>query len=617
MLLDGWEGAAVAAADGAEPPSPDEWTPVELPGRPGRFAGEDAVAYRTRFADPRTGDDARALLELEGLYAHADVWLNGDHLGSHHAYFRPARFTVDPDEENELVVVCRRPDRFGGVYETDEVPDDQAVPAIWWGARVEPKPAAFVADLTVSPDRSGDGARIVAALTVDAAEPVDERATFSLRPEGFRGGGMMERARVQADAGERVTVEKAIEVRDPKRWWPRDDGPQSRYTVRAKMGDDAVEESTGLRTVSYTDDGLLVNGKRLRVRGFNLLPSDDPAADVERAVEANANFVRVHAHVPHPDLWAAADEAGLLVWQDMPLTGGERYDADRAAAIAEDLVAMASRHPSVGLYGVHDDPAAVTDDLAGAWLAKTRLKWRAWRASGDGTTAATLAESFPETAAVFPVVGEPGTGAAAASLYPGWRFGDAADVDWLLDWQPHLGDVVAEFGAGALGSAEPSETAGFDEHVHAQHVPSGDVDASQAYQARVVKTVAERLRRNGTDALAAYALRDTADAGMGVLARDGDPKQAYDAVAQSFEPVQAVLHRPGTGTTDVTVVNDTSDDVAGTLSWSAGDESGTADVSVAARASEQVATVPVPGGADAVDLTLSLADRTVTNRYHL
>ncbi|MFC7081122.1 glycosyl hydrolase 2 galactose-binding domain-containing protein [Halorussus caseinilyticus] len=322
MSLTDWTGAAVEPPAGDGPPSPDEWHPVEVPGRPERFADADAVAYRTEFADPREGDE-RATLELRGLFAHARIWLNGELLGEHDAYFVPARYELDPQADNVLVVECRSPETFGGVYATDRVPDERAVPGIWWAADLETHPETFIDALTLTPRRTDDGAVIDAELEVEAGESLSDRISLSVRPQGFRGGGVMERARIEADAGERVSVTKTLELRDPAYWWPAGHGPQHRYAVRARLGDSEAVVKTGLSEIRRADegDGLLVNGQRVRARGFSLLPTGDPTWDVERAANANANFVRASGHVPPAEFYETAAEAGLLVWQDLPISG--------------------------------------------------------------------------------------------------------------------------------------------------------------------------------------------------------------------------------------------------------------------------------------------------------
>jgi beta-mannosidase len=617
-----WTAAAVDPNDDGTPPDAEEWVDVTVPGRPERFAGEDAVAYRLRFDDPRADDDQRTVLELRGLYAHARVWMNGELLGDHDTYFVPARYEFDPAERNELVVECRAPeDAFGGVQATETLPAEAAVPGIWWGAQVRVRPATFLDDLSVTPRYDGDDAAIEAAVTVDAEEPIDDYVTLSLRPEGFRGGGAMERVEVTAEAGERTTVTREMAVRDPSPWWPHDHGPQHRYAVRAKLGDTSVSETTGFRTVVYDeDDGLLVNGRPMRARGVNLLPLDDPVGDVERAAEANANLVRAHAHVPPRDLHEACDEAGLLVWQDLPLTGPVEYDVDRGRDLAAALVEEIGSHPSVGAYGVHDDPRDPFDEPLGSGRTdRYRFRWRAWRSEYDRAPDESVAEALPDDVPVFPVAGPPGTSPDAANLYPGWKYGDASDAEWLLDRYPDLGRVVSEYGAGALASNADDSVPGFDADAHAAKAGTGDPETSQAYQAATVQTVTDALRRRGTDVAAAFALRDPAPgAGMGVLANDGSEKAAYEALARSFEPVQAVLDEPPSpGAVGVTVVNDGPEPVEPTLSWAAGDAEGTETVTLDPDGTADAGTASIPPDAETLELLLTLSDRTVYNEYGL
>jgi hypothetical protein len=638
MTLTDWTAAAVEPAEDGDsaptdgPPTADEWDPVEIPGRPERFADADAVAYRTEFGDPRDGDEC-ATLELRGLYAHARIWLNGDLLGEHDAYFVPARYELDLEPDNELVVECRAPEQFGGVYATDRVPDERAVPGIWWAADLETHPETFVDSLSLTPRRTDDGPVIDARLAVEAGEALDDRISLSVRPQGFRGGGVMERARIEADVGERVAVEKTLELRDPAYWWPAGHGPQHQYAVRAKLGDSSRTVQTGLCEISEDEDGLLVNGQPVRARGFSLLPTGDPTWDVERAANANANLVRAYGHVPPAEFYEAATEAGLLVWQDLPLAGAGEYDRDRATDLAETLSASVERHPCVAAFGVHADP---TDHLAGVGpgrLARYKVRWRAWRAGFDASAAREVAEAFDDGTPVFPVSGTPGIDPDAAHVYPGWDYGEAGDAAWLLDRYDCDG-AVGGFGAGSLAARDGGETieggteiAGFDAEAHDAYVDapgeearSDLVEASQAYQTRVLKQVTEELRRRGTGLLAADALRDAEQgAGMGVLAADGSEKAGYEALAASLEPVQVVLdgYPAGGDTRELTVVNDTPESVTGTVSWTAGDRTGGADVEVEPYDRERAGKMEVPADAEAVEISFGRADGAVRNHYPL
>lgn len=616
-MLGQWLGAAVEPNDENDPPTMESPQPVAVPGRPAALSGADAVAYRTDFPDPCSGEQTRATLELAGVYGRARIWLNGSFLGTHESYFTPWRATFDPEPENELVVECRRPtDAFGGIYETDLLPAERRTPGIWWGASVEPHGPVTITDLSVTPELEEDGGAIHATITVDATEPVDERVTLSIRPKGFRGGGAMERARIEAGAGERIVVERRIEVREPRLWWPRGFGSQHRYAVHAKLGEQEEVATTGFSTISYGDDGLVVNGRPVPARGFNVLPGGEPEETVDRAVDANANLLRTHAHVPSSAFYDACDEAGLLVWQDVPLTGPVEYEPERGIEVGAALIERCESRPSVAAYGVHDDPRSPFETPLGSGrLARARLRWRAWRTAFDRTAADALADGIETDRPVFPVMGSPGTDPDASHLYPGWEYGTAEDIDWLTGQYPGLGDVVTEFGAGSVtegGEGAPGTHPAFD------RLDDTPVE-TQHEQGRILKHVAEQLRLERADVLAAFALQDVrSGGGMGVVDANGIEKRSFDPIAAAYEPVQAVVTDPLTpGAVGITVINDTHERVSGTVDWESGSRSGAVDVDAKPLSRVSVGGAKVDDDAEELVLELSTDGQTVRNRYRL
>src|SRR5213592_4334149 len=100
------------------------------------------------------------------------------------------------------------------------------------------------------------------------------------------------------------------------------------------------------------------------------------ARDVQLALDANLDLLRVHAHVSRPELYAAADHAGLLLWQDFPLQWGYARGVRRQAVRqARAMVDMLGHHPSIANWCAHNEPLALDfqpgDDLEP--LAVTRL----------------------------------------------------------------------------------------------------------------------------------------------------------------------------------------------------------------------------------------------------
>lgn len=563
MDLREWTAATV----GPEGAPVGEWTSVEVPGSPARFAGEETVLYRTTFDDPRDGD--RALLTLRGLYAHARVWLNGEFLGEHDTYFTPFRAAFDPLETNELLVECRAPeDRLGGVFETDHVPPEQCVPGIWWGSTVEPVPENVITDLTVRPSETDAGGGVDAIVTVDAGTDLDGRIALSLGPTESAGASALSQVGVAAAAGERVTVQGRLSVRDPERWWPRGFGSPTRYTVRASLDEHERTTTTGFRRVEYGSDGLSVNGTPVPVRGMVSRPSDGgrDATVVEQALEANANLIRPHGHVPSSAVYDAADEAGVLVWQDVPLNPGA-LDVERVRGVARALGGEYDHRPSLAAFAVSDDAyrfEAVTDEG----------DRHALRATGEGERAATAtaaAATLPDALPVFPVTDAPDE----LTLPEAWVLDGYAGTD-------------REFDAGA----------------HTRYVfPGADAETAD----RAVRAI-EELRQSGRPLLTVRAPSDAAE--------------PAEAIAAAFEPVSALLAEEATSggpSSDegapVVVVNDTAESVVGDLEWVAGVEDGTMPVEVGPYSREVVGAISVLPDAPRIELSVRFDDRVISRTY--
>jgi hypothetical protein len=605
-----WRGAAVAPDE--EMPSPESWESVSVPGRPTQFAGADAVAYETAVADPRTGADEHVVLVLRGAYAHTRVWCNGRQIAESDSYVTPLRVRLPDAEEYRLVVECRAPeDRFGGLHDTDQLPPERCVPGIWWAASLETYPDPYVHVMGGRPRLTEGGAAVDVQAEVVTSEPIDDRLTFSIRPAGeVRGGGMMDRARVETDAGS-TTVSHTVDVRDPSLWWPHDHGGQPRYVVRAKVGDAERSMTTGLRSVSY-DEGLQINGERVRARGVTLL--DPTVEDVERALSANANLVRVRAQGVPPAVAEACDEHGVLLWQDLPLTGPGGFDMDRGRELAESFTDAIGHHPSLAWVAVHDEPVTpYADGLGSGTLDRLRYRFRAWRTSYNEAPAKAVAERV-EGVPTVPVVGPPGIDADAVTLYPGWRYGSVGDLGWLCEHYD-VGEVVAGFGAGSLGTDDPADGTGFDRAVHDSHV-GGDADDSQAFQARLVQAVAEQLRQRESDVVVLDSLRDVGDAGMGVLTGDGTEKRAYGTLSDSYQPTQVFLSDPTPGESDIVACHDRPSGATVTVEWDHNGERQQEERVIGAFGRVTVGSLTLDAG-DELTLAAAVEGRAVKNEYRI
>ncbi|EMA53348.1 MULTISPECIES: glycoside hydrolase family 2 [Halococcus] len=553
MKLGEWEAAAVDPGEG--PPTTDEWVAVDSL-RPSRFAGEHAVAYRTSFADPRDGA-GRALLELHGLSPRGRVWLNGDFYGTHDTPFTPFRSVFEPADRNELLVECRTPEnRLDDAGETSPA-NEPTIPGVR-RASVEPTPENVITDLTIRHYDTDDGSGVNAIVTVDAGTDLRDRIELSLRSADTDGMSALSHVGVTADAGDRVTVRGQLTVRDPDRWWPRGFGAQNRYTVHAALDESERTATTGFQTVESRSDGIVVNGTRVPIRGL-CVRSPTPET-VERALAANATLVRPVGAVPPPAFYDAADEAGLLICQDVPLDPGG-LDVERPRRVARTLGGAYGHHPSLAGFGVRDDAARFEsiDDEG------DRYVLRATSGGDPAATATAAAEALPNDVPAF--------------VFPGFDAGPeevSSPTAWLLD--------------GYAGADDP-----LDAGTHTRYVvPGADADE----RAERAGHALERLRESGRPIVT--ALPPATD--------DNDT----DPIETAFAPVKAFLDESTPGETRAVVVNDTPEPATGDLAWTAGDADGALSVEIGPLSRDTVGEIDVPIEAHRVELSLSIDDHVVT-----
>jgi beta-mannosidase len=381
VLHDLWQAGAVADPYVGRQSLLAEWVP------------ERTWVYAVRFDEPpRPG--RRAWLRFAGLDFEADVFLNGRHLGRHRGMFSEAVFEVGDllreEPPNALaVVVAPAPAEESQVGRTDRVRTAKArMPygwdfcprlvhqGIWDDVTLEWTGATSIADLRVSTDLEGDGAMVrVDVRAHDGAARADAALTWQGARVG-RGTAVLDRDGV---------ARLELSVPDPRLWWPAGEGEPALHGLQVTLhdADGAVSDRrrmrVGIRSISLVgNEGappdalgytLRVNGRRVWMRGWNWVPMDAlyglrrPARLahlVDLARRADVNLLRVWGGglIEREDFYDACDAAGILVWQEFPLSssGFDNAPSDDPAYLdhlrgeAEAAIRHRRHHPSLALW---------------------------------------------------------------------------------------------------------------------------------------------------------------------------------------------------------------------------------------------------------------------------
>jgi beta-mannosidase len=672
----------------------DSWEPVAVPGHwqnvPAFADSDGPVIYRTRFDWDAGPEGARSWVVLDGLFYQGDVWFDGGYLGDPEGYFVPHSYEITDlarlSNHHALAVeVTCSPQRnkaakrnLTGVFQHADHLDPEVNPGgIWRPVHIERTGPVRIDRLTVL-CREADAGR--ANLAVRAIFDSDRARTVTIRTTL---GDRIERTMTRPLATGANEVEWTFGVDEPELWWPWSLGAQPFAQLRVEVSTDdslshARELRTALRQVSMRDFIMSVNGERLFLKGVDLAPTgqllatasaDDVRRDVEIAREAGLDLVRVHGHIARPELYDAADELGMLVWQDLPLHRGYARSVRRQAVRqAREAVWLLGHHPSIALWCGHNAPVSV-DVEPGRTGNPARVKARFYAAQGLPTWNKTVLDGWIKNALrqaddSRPVVAHSGIvphppqfDGTDSHLYFGWYRGDERDLPAFAATVPRMVRFVSEFGAQSVpNSAEFIDATawpdldweslerrhGMQKTIFDMHVPpeaygtfSAWREATQDYQATVIKHQVEALRRlknRPTGGFAVFFLADSHPAiSWSLLDHNRVAKPAYQALIDACRPVIVVADRfdqhlvPGQSVAiDVHTVSDLRidlDNVETTahLMYPGGESRwqwrGQVTADECAFIGSVAFIVPDEPGQVTLDLTLVADDRIVTNRY--
>lgn len=661
------------------------WTQLDVPGHwrdhHEFVASNGPVMYRRRFHLEPPGDGERRFVTLEGILYQADVWLDGAYLGDPEGYFFPHSFDITSlarlghDHVLAVEVTCPsgpglRRTLTGALQRTSGIDPDSNPGGLWRPVRIESTGPARLDRLRVLCRDANDARahlRLHARIDVVGPRPVTIRTVVD-------GATVAEQSRSLAAGSNEVAWD--VDVADPQLWWPWSLGSQPLTEVVVEVLVEGVVSDrrrvrTGLREVALQEWVFSINGERLFTKGAVVAPTSaslaatDPA-DVARIVasarDAGLDLIRVAGHVARRELYEAADEAGMLVWQELPLVHSVARTARRQVLRqAREMVDALGHHPSIVLWCAHDepdDPDRRPPSLVGRLARQHIPTWNSLVL--DRWTRRTL-EAADETRPAIAHSGVPpqpptleGTD---GHLWFGWEYGQFRDLDAFAATMPRMVRFVGAFGAASVPtSAEfmsPGRWPDLDwDHLRAHHdldlarlelhTPRADHvsfdswrDATQQYQAELLRHHIESLRRLKYRPTGGFCIDRWNDPGptvsTSVIDHAHRAKAALRHVIDACRPVIVVAERlpdrlaVGSAVTlEVHVVSDLRrplDDLvcSAVLRWSGGEHRWSWSGSVPPDSCVRVGAVrfvtPDAVGPIELDLTLEHAEVAATNRY--
>jgi beta-mannosidase len=603
-----WQPLGEGEAEGLPAGRGSGWEPVPVPHQQAAVAGRSAIWYRTRF--PRPDHDGRVLLRIGGAFLATNVWLNGRMLGSHYGYFAPFGFDVTSHlrEQNLLVICCESPIEMDltrkrhvmGIFNDG---DSRPYPDAAWFSLPEPfrwevpvglwRPVELEYLGAVSLDwvhlrpnlDAGDAGRLDVEARLRNLDGREMKGDLQVEVTGPDLRPLRIRRRFHIPGGTEQTNTMTLSVPNARRWNPWRAGEPVLYrcvTTVSIGGRESVrmEDQFGFRDVvvnaAHEGWNVAVNGQPMFLRGANYTPSlklDQLTeavfeADLQLARECNLDALRVHGHVLPEEFYRRADEAGVLVIADFPLTLSYAYhaaaDESRFFEMSvrdqvPEMVELLQNRPSLLTWIAHDDPPWIPANAALADVHAVRQNYTI-----DHEIKAIVEELDPTRTALA------ASGDLDQHLWLGWREGR---WDGYADVLPNF---VSEFGAQAapslgspaweaMGVRWPVRSddprwlyAGFQLPSWAEHgaglpeeyeTMDEFVAGGQEYQGQLLGYAIDQLRKRKFEpcwGAFVYQLVDPfPGVGFGIVDSARVPKSALDVVREAFAPARVIIDPVG------------------------------------------------------------------------
>jgi len=353
--------------------------------------------YRKHFTVDAALSNRLVTVEFDGVYDHAEVWINGHFVGGRpygYASFEVPLTPLVKFGSDNLLAVRVDHSRFAdsrwytgsGIYRHVRLRITDKLRIGQWGVFV------------TTPEVTPDAATVRIQTTIESSSR--QTGPCSLESEIIDASGhTVASVNTEADfaGGSQQLLRQEIKLSRPQLWSP---ALPMLYTLRSRLSRDAkvVDETTtpfGIRALQFDPDkGFFLNGMPMKLKGVCIhhdagaLGAAVPEKVLERRLrilqEMGVNAIRTSHNPPAPELLDLCDRLGLLVkdeafdeftpakrkwlrgWNsgDPSHFGYAESFAEWSVRDAQDMVRRDRNHPSVIMWSIGNEVDYANDPFS-------------------------------------------------------------------------------------------------------------------------------------------------------------------------------------------------------------------------------------------------------------
>jgi beta-galactosidase len=354
---------------------------IELTGETGKLPFKGVGWYRKHFTVPATDTGKQIFLDFDGAMAYAQIWLNGQYVGTWPYGYSSFRMDLTPYL------------KFGGENVVAVRLDTEKWDSRWypgagiyrhvWMVKANPVHVGHWGTYITTPKISNESAVVKMEVTIanerkSPVEAIVNTEIFELSPDNIPGAKVasFNPSKIKIAAGGNVSTSTQAILKQPKRW---DIISPNRYLAKTTVSlggkvVDTYQTPFGIRSIEFTArKGFLLNGRRVEIKGtcnhhdLGSLGAAINTSALRRQVnilkDMGCNSLRTSHNPPAPELLELADQMGFLVWDeafDCWKHGKKKLDYNKLYDEwhERDLKAMVHRdrnNPSVFIWSIGNE----------------------------------------------------------------------------------------------------------------------------------------------------------------------------------------------------------------------------------------------------------------------
>lgn len=401
-------------------------------------------------------------LVFKGVSHTARVCLDGREIGSHYNAYTPFAVAVTDVMAGRHLLEVYADNTFGEASALHIPNDYMSYGGISRGVLLEKLTDTYIEYIHAVPVMEKDGWKALVSVKVKNWSAAGKACRLNLDLAGIAS----EAIKLTLEARGEKTVDFQLSATEAEAWEIKN---PKLYTIRATLSDengafDDQIDRMGFREIRTEGKDILLNGKKLRIRGFCrhedhpmfgcALPYAAIQQDLETAMDLGANAIRT-AHYPNDELFLdLCDEQGILVWEEnhargLTLEHMQNPNFERQAETCiEEMITAHINHPSVIIWGILNECASDTEYGYECYKKQydliRRMDFSRPRSSASCKFKTDICFGLPEI--------------VSYNLYPEWYHETPANeyVKDIYDWVQRESEgsgkpfLVTEIGAGAI-----------------------------------------------------------------------------------------------------------------------------------------------------------------------